>query len=125
MKPDLWHFSRPELAAGYLNLFGLGLSSARTLFARRRMGKTEFLLKDLIPAATAGGYLSAYVNLWDDDEEPAGAPVGALYSAIEPNWWGRLARHARSPVKKLKATGKIPAFGEASFEAELDRKSVV
>jgi hypothetical protein len=127
MKPDQWHFSRPELAAGYLSLFGLGLSSARTLFARRRMGKTEFLLKDLIPAATAAGYLTAYVNLWDDDEEPAGALVGALYGAIEPNCWGKLARHARSPVKKLKATGKIPAFGEASFEAELsaeDKKYV-
>jgi hypothetical protein len=127
MKPDQWHFSRPELAAGYLSLFGLGLSSARTLFARRRMGKTEFLLKDLIPAATKGGYLTAYVNLWDDDDEPAGALVGALYSAIEPNWWGRLARRAKSPVKKLKATGNIPAFGEASFEAELsaeDKKYV-
>jgi hypothetical protein len=127
MKPDQWHFSRPELAAGYLNLFGLGLSSARTLFARRRMGKTEFLLKDLIPASIAAGYLSAYVNLWDDDEEPAGALVGALYGAIEPNWWGRLARHARSPVKKIRATGKIPVFGEASFEAELsaeDKKYV-
>jgi hypothetical protein len=127
MKPDQWHFSRPELAAGYLNLFGLGLSSARTLFARRRMGKTEFLLKDLIPATIAAGYLSAYVNLWDDDEEPAGALVGALYGAIEPNWWGRLARHARSPVKKIRATGKIPVFGEASFEAELsaeDKKYV-
>src|SRR5258708_9330479 len=116
MKPDQWHFSRPELAAGYLSLFGLGLSSARTLFARRRMGKTEFLLKDLIPAATKGGCLTAYVNLWDDDEEPAAALVGALYGAIEPNWWGRLARRAKSPVKKLKATGNIPAFGEASVE---------
>jgi len=127
MKPDQWHFSRPELAAGYLGLFGLGLSSARTLFARRRMGKTEFLIKDLIPAAKQAGYLTAYVNLWDDDEEPAGALVGALYGAIEPNWWAKLARKANSPVRKLKASGKIPVFGEASVEAEMtadDKKFV-
>jgi hypothetical protein len=127
MKPDQWHFSRPELATGYLTLFGLGLSSARTLFARRRMGKTEFLLKDLVPAAAENGYVSAYVNLWDDDEEPAGAVVGALYNAIEPDWWGKLARRSKSPIKNLKLSGKIPALGEASVEAELtadDKKFV-
>ena len=122
MQTDQWHFARPKLAAGYLQLFGLGLSSARTLFARRRMGKTEFLLKDLVPAACATGYLCAYVNLWDDDDEPAGALVGALYAAIEPNWWTKLARHAKRPLKRIKATGKISAFGEASVEAEMSEE---
>lgn len=35
-----WHFARPTLANKYLDLFALGLTSARGLFARRRMGKT-------------------------------------------------------------------------------------
>jgi len=44
------------LANKYLDLFDLGLTSARSLFAKRRMGKTEFLKKDFIPAAEKAGY---------------------------------------------------------------------
>lgn len=119
MRTDQWHFARPELAATYLNLLGLGLSSARTLFARRRMGKTEFLQKDLVPAAHAAGYLSAYVNLWDDEDQPAGALVAALFAAIEPNWWQRVGKRLTQPIKKLKASGSFGHMAEASLEAEL------
>jgi hypothetical protein len=42
MIKDPWHFARPELARAYLQSFELGLTSARGLFARRRMGKSEF-----------------------------------------------------------------------------------
>ena len=52
-----WHYPRPLLAKKYLDLFDMGLTSARGLFARRRMGKTEFLKKDFIPAAEKAGYL--------------------------------------------------------------------
>ena len=48
--PDPWHFPRPGLAAKYLQVFDIGLTSARVLFAKRRMGKSEFLEQDLIPA---------------------------------------------------------------------------
>jgi hypothetical protein len=46
---DPWHYPRPELASKYLQVFDVGLSSARALFAKRRMGKSEFLEQDLIP----------------------------------------------------------------------------
>ena len=46
-----WHFARPELAQHHLRTFELGLISATALHARRRMGKTEFLMQDLTPAA--------------------------------------------------------------------------
>jgi hypothetical protein len=62
---DPWHYPRPELAAKYLQVFDVGLSSARALFAKRRMGKSEFLEQDLIPAARDAGYLTVYLNLWD------------------------------------------------------------
>lgn len=55
---DPWHYPRPELAAKYLQVFDVGLSSARALFAKRRMGKSEFLEQDLIPAARDAGYLT-------------------------------------------------------------------
>ena len=52
---DPWHFARPDLAQAYLQGFDLGLTSARGLFARRRMGKSEFLKHDLLPAALRAG----------------------------------------------------------------------
>ncbi|MFL6603464.1 MAG: hypothetical protein ACJ8R9_19345 [Steroidobacteraceae bacterium] len=72
-KPDPWHFARPELAQKYLQTFEIGLISAQALFAPRRMGKSEFLEQDLIPAAQKSGLLTAYLNLWDAREHPRGA----------------------------------------------------
>jgi hypothetical protein len=61
---DIWHFARPLLAKQYLGEFDLGLISARALFAKRRMGKSTFLERDLIPAAKQAGYMTPYLNLW-------------------------------------------------------------
>jgi hypothetical protein len=55
-----WHYARPLLAKKYLDLFEIRLTSARGLFSRRRMGKTEFLKKDFIPAAEKTGYIVVY-----------------------------------------------------------------
>jgi len=59
-------------------LFDVGLTSARALFAKRRMGKSEFLEQDLIPAARDAGYLTVYLNLWDARSQPAPAFLAAL-----------------------------------------------
>lgn len=125
MTTDHWHFGRPELAQEYLATFERGLTSARGLFARRRMGKTEFLKQDLIPAATAAGYLTAYVNLWDNRDHPGEALVAALYEAMQARGVGKVLERFRTPVKKMKASGKVPGVGEGSFEAELaDKKPI-
>ncbi|HMI73304.1 MAG TPA: hypothetical protein VK495_01285 [Steroidobacteraceae bacterium] len=47
---DPWHYPRPKLAEKYLKVFDIGLIAAQGLFAKRRMGKSEFLEKDLLPA---------------------------------------------------------------------------
>ncbi|MDB5794997.1 MAG: hypothetical protein JWR25_1376 [Noviherbaspirillum sp.] len=117
-----WHFPRPELAQAYLASFELGLSSARGLFARRRMGKTEFLIQDFIPAAEAKGYACVYVNLWDLKDDPATALVSALYKAIEPKSFAKAWERLRTPLKKIKASGKVTGFMEAGIEAELGDK---
>ncbi len=119
LERDPWHFARPELAEAYLKAFDLKLSSARGLFARRRMGKTEFLRRDLLPAAVEHGYLVAYTNLWDDRSSPDAALVSALAEAIEPHGVGAVFARLRRPVKKLKASAKIPGAAEGSLEAEL------
>lgn len=122
MTTDHWHFGRPELAKEYLAAFERGLTSARGLFARRRMGKTEFLKQDLIPAATAAGYLTAYVNLWDNRDNPGEALVAALYVAMQAQGMQKVLERLRTPVKKMKASGKLPGVAEGSFEAELENR---
>lgn len=116
---DRWHYARPELAKHYLNAFDLGLASARGLFARRRMGKTEFLVKDLLPLAREEGYLTAYANLWDNRTDPAAALIVALGQAVERHGLAKLLESVRRPIKSLKATGKIPGGVEATVQADL------
>lgn len=116
---DPWHYPRPVLAKQYLDTFAIGLTSARGLFAKRRMGKSEFLEQDLIPAAVAEGYLPAYLNLWDSRSEPATALVGVLARAMAPKGWARLLQELNTPLKKVKASGKVAGVAEASLEAEL------
>lgn len=107
--PD-WHYARPELAEKYLNLFALGLLSARCLFARRRMGKTEFLEKDFVPAAKNEGYVTAYVNLWRLQTDPATAIVSELYKSVAPKRFEKL---------KIKISGKIAGVVEGAVETEV------
>ena len=119
MPNDTWHFPRPLLAEDYLATFARGLTSARGLFARRRMGKTEFLEKDLMPAARAAGYQTAYVNLWDNRENPALALVTALYAAAEPKGVSKFLARFRRPITKVKASGEMLGVGKGALEAEL------
>lgn len=65
MKIDLWHFPRAELAKQVLGLFESGLSSALVFFAPRRMGKTEFLRKDIQPLADKKGFETVYFSFLD------------------------------------------------------------
>lgn len=118
-----WHFARPTLANNYLSMFKLGLTSARGLFARRRMGKTEFLKKDFIPAANAAGYITVYVNLWDLENDPATTITSEIYKAIEPKGFNKIWVAMKSPISKIKASSKIAAFGEASIEADLTKNN--
>ena len=119
IEPDPWHFPRPELAEAYLKAFDLKLTSARGLFARRRMGKTEFLRRDLLPAAGAAGYLIAYTNLWDRRSAPDVALVASLTDALEPQGVKAVLTRLGRPLKKIKASAKIPGGAEGALEAEL------
>ncbi|PRC92389.1 hypothetical protein [Solimicrobium silvestre] len=114
-----WHFARPQLADAYLNSFELGLSSARGLFARRRMGKTEFLKQDLIPAAQTKGYVCVYVNLWEIQTDPAISLLAAIHSALSPRGISKMWNNLSAPLKKIKASAKMAGI-EGSLEAELN-----
>jgi hypothetical protein len=119
---DPWHFARPELAQSYLDGFDLGLTAARGLFARRRMGKTEFLKHDLLPAAARDGYLAAYTNLWDATDHPGQALASAILLATRPKGLRKFWQDLNSPIRKLTGSGKLPMGIEGSVELELDEK---
>ena len=119
---DPWHFPRPDLAAAYIGGFELGLTSARGLFARRRMGKTEFLKNDLLPAALNAHYLAAYCNLWDDTEHPGQALANAILVAVQPRGLGKFWESLRTPIRKMKGGGKLPLGFEAAIEVELTER---
>ncbi len=112
-----WHFARPELARHHLQAFDLGLISATALHARRRMGKTEFLVQDLTPAAVAHGYTVGYCNLWQEEQDPTEAIAEAVAACALPR---RMLAKARArllrPVTSLKLSGKVAALAEGGAE---------
>jgi hypothetical protein len=119
---DPWHFARPELARKYLQTFEIGLISAQALFAPRRMGKSEFLEQDLIPAAQKSGLLTEYLNLWDAREHPRGAVISALARAGSPRGLSAPIKKLKGPLKKVKASAKVTGLAEArSTVAYTDR----
>lgn len=65
MLKDPWHYPRLGLARQILDMFESGLSHALVFFAPRRMGKTEFLLKDVKPYAEQKGWLVFYFSFLD------------------------------------------------------------
>ena len=99
---DIWHFARPLLAKQYLGEFDLGLISARALFAKRRMGKSTFLERDLIPAAKQA-LESAYDGKKRQFEE------AALTARLDAEWVDltagapRVQRGGRSPQPSSRA----------------------
>lgn len=122
---DPWHFPRPALAQAYLHGFALGLTSARGLFARRRMGKSEFLKHDLLPAAQHDGYLAAYTNLWDAMDHPGQALASAVLVATRPKGLRKFWHDLNAPITKLTGGGKLPFGIEGSVELELDAKEKI
>jgi hypothetical protein len=114
---DIWHFARPLLAKQYLAEFDLGLISARALFAKRRMGKSTFLERDLIPAAQQAGYLTPYLNLWTATHTPAQALVRVVGAAIAPKGWMRVIKRLKA-VKSLKTSAALEGIVEGKIDLE-------
>jgi hypothetical protein len=121
--PD-WHFQRPELADFYLKSFALKLSNSRALFARRRMGKTEFLLQDLAPAAAKLGYRVIYINLWEcrdnTNEGVASAVINSLSSSA--SLLDRIKKISGKKINTIKLNAKTP-IGEGSLETRFEPES--
>jgi hypothetical protein len=114
---DIWHFARPLLAKQYLGEFDLGLISARALFAKRRMGKSTFLERDLIPAAKRAGYVTPYLNLWTATRTPAQALLRVVSAAVAPKGWPKVLKRLKG-VKSVKTSAALKGIVEGKLEME-------
>lgn len=65
-----WHYPRRDIAETILNLFESESTHAITIFADRKMGKTEMLIEDLWPLAEKAGYEVRYTSFWLDKSSP-------------------------------------------------------
>jgi hypothetical protein len=118
-KPTSWHFARPLLAEHHLRAFDLGLISATALHAKRRMGKTEFLTKDLTPKAAERGYVVGYCNLWQEDQNPAEAIAEAVAACSAPRHvLAKVRDKLKTHVATLKVSGKVAGMAEGSAKLE-------
>jgi hypothetical protein len=117
--PSDWHFPRPRLAKHYLDAFDLGLVSAYALYARRRMGKTEFLVRDLAPAADRRGYAVGYCNLWQENDSPLSALVDALTQMSNGRkLTAKIRSKLVSQVSRVAVSARAAGMAEGSAEVE-------
>lgn len=80
---EQWHFARPKLVASYLTLLRDGPGDPIALQSPRRWGKTTFLQSEIMPAARAAGYLSVYIDVWQNRDDVLSAINYGLQEAID------------------------------------------
>ena len=118
MPKDPWHFSRSEFTEQVLTALTQGPAQALTLFAPRRTGKTEFLLKDIAPLAEDRGHPVIYASFW----QTPFSPLGVLLYELETWLAGAgLRERIRSAALALAPKLRLSAapFG-VGVEAEVD-----
>ncbi|MDD2750719.1 MULTISPECIES: hypothetical protein [Acidithiobacillus] len=118
---DIWHYPRTDLAQKYVETLNIGLSNALALFAPRRMGKTEFLRKDLTPAAEAAGYWVIYVSLWEVKGDPGRALIKEI-QAKEQSLLRKAVQKVRTGPKLKFGAGFMGAEGSLTVGGEEDKK---
>lgn len=111
---DSMEIQRPQLARSYLQLLEAQPGRPLALFARRRVGKTFFLDRDLTAAAKDAGWMPVYADVWLHKSAPLDAINHALEEALDDAMvpQGAVGKAAKTPVKKLGGFGASIDFGE-------------
>lgn len=121
-----WHFPRTDLAEQILDRLEVGATTALTLFAPRRMGKTEFVVRDLLPMAVDRGYIGVYVNFWDRKDDPAESLIHGLNKAVAGL---KLTTRLKQTMSRLRGFGFNTPIGGASASlkdtSESDRLTII
>ncbi len=106
MNRDPLYFPRQKLAMIMLESLKEGITHAFTLFAPRRMGKTQFLLNDIAPAAQEMGFNVFYFSFMDDNGDTIAERFQtALYR------FAKEASHAKSAKTFIGSLSKIEILG--------------
>lgn len=106
-----WHYPRLSLAKQVVSMFDSGLSTALVFFAPRRMGKTEFLLKDMQPMAEKEGWQVFYHSFLDTSKTAQEEFTKSLQQYLENS------RVFKIPHKIKKLSGKAMGI-EGSIELQ-------
>jgi uncharacterized protein len=104
-----WHFPRPELAKYYLDAMFVQGVQRLAFFGRRRIGKTEFLLRDVIPLAEKNGVKTLYCSLWEHKDKPH----LSITQALE-----RAAPRSKDAFSRVQLRLALPDVAEAEIEVE-------
>jgi len=108
MSNSPWHFPRTDFARRVMQSFVSGGSTALTLFAPRRTGKTQFLIHDLAPAAARLKCTVVYASFWQTADTPVDTLIHAIDGAMEqPGIWQR----AQSALTGMKPKIRIAPMG--------------
>lgn len=86
MNTNRWHYARTELAKQLLGMFTSGLSNALVFFAPRRMGKTQFLIKDMQPMAQDLGWNVIYFSFLECANNPESFFCSSLKDFIQKHF---------------------------------------
>lgn len=109
MKRDIWHYPREKLAHQLLGMFGSGLSTSLIFFAPRRMGKTEFLRKDILPLAEKEGWHTFYFSFLEVNRNAEEMFCGVLTEFISKNKISNVTKSLAKRVRKV--SGNIGSVG--------------
>ena len=121
MKIDLWHFPRTELAQQVLGLFENGLSSALVFFAPRRMGKTEFLLKDIQPSAKKKGFETFYFSFLDSGATSQRNFTNTLIQFADKTGLERIQKSTLARIRKIGADVAGVGGGVLEFDSSKEK----
>ncbi len=98
-----WHFSRLPLAKQVIGMFESGLSTALVFFAPRRMGKTEFLLKDILPAAEKNDWQVCYHSFLDTSKNAEIAFTKSLQECFDEKDFLKKSKQLTHKIKNISA----------------------
>ncbi len=110
---DPLYFPRTELANRLITSLSEGIAHAFTLFAPRRMGKTQFLLNDITPIAKDKGFKVFYFSFMDIDNKTA----AARFQQALTRFTAELT--TKDKAKKLLASIDQVSFMGASISREM------
>jgi hypothetical protein len=108
-----WHYPRSDFAEKVFTLLVDGPINAARLFGPRRMGKTEFLLRDLAELAESRGHRVVYASLWQHLGSPLAILLYEFYQAFRGR---RITDQLKSVNASAKFEIKIPGLGKLTID---------